>query len=73
MSDEFEQLRQLKLQQPINYYRFWDLEADYSKPGLVSPEKQQELIEKALSGLTQLAQAMVRLRRTERLKTKPLT
>lgn len=48
MSDEFEQLRQLRLAKPVNYYEYWGLEADYSKPGLVSEEKQQELIEKAL-------------------------
>lgn len=47
MADEFEQLRQLRLAKPVNYYTFWGLEADYSKPGLVSPEKQQELIDKA--------------------------
>ncbi|BAZ31787.1 hypothetical protein NIES4074_42600 [Cylindrospermum sp. NIES-4074] len=48
MADEFEQLRQLLAQKPVNYYTFWGLEADYSRPGLVSPEKQTELIEKAL-------------------------
>lgn len=47
MADEFEQLRQLRLQKPVNYYKYWDLAADFSKPGLISPEKQQELIEKA--------------------------
>jgi hypothetical protein len=47
MADEFEQLRQLLAQKPVNYYTFWGLEADYSRPGLVSPEKQSELIEKA--------------------------
>ncbi len=46
MPDEFEQLRQLRLQKPVNYYTFWGLEADFSKPGLVSPEKQEELLQK---------------------------
>lgn len=48
MSDEFEQLRELRVVKPVNYYSFWGLEADYSKPGLVSEEKQQELIDKAM-------------------------
>ena len=47
MSDKFEQLQQLRQVKPVNYYSFWNLDADYSKPGLVSPEKRQELIEKA--------------------------
>ncbi len=48
MSDEFQQLRDLLAQKPVNYYTFWGLEADYSKPGLVTPEKQAELIQKGI-------------------------
>ncbi|MBD2563820.1 MULTISPECIES: hypothetical protein [Nostoc] len=37
MADEFEKLRQLKLQKPVNYYTYWGLEADFSRRGLISP------------------------------------
>ncbi|MDZ8025883.1 MAG: hypothetical protein RMX97_14500 [Nostoc sp. DedQUE11] len=47
MSDEFEQLRNLRSTKPVNYYNFWNLEADFSRPGRISPEEQIQLIEKA--------------------------
>lgn len=46
MADEFEKIRQLNLQKPVNYYTYWGLEADFSRRGLISPEKQEELLEK---------------------------